>query len=141
MYVLDTDHLSLLGRADNIAGQRIRRRLQPLPPNEAVTTIISFEEQVRGWTAALAQTRSLEQQIDVYWRLKLLLDRFCKMDVLDLDAAAVAEFKRLQQARVRIGTMDSKIAAITLTHNATLLTCNLVDFRKVPGLQVEDWSV
>ena len=43
--------------------------------------------------------------------------------------------------RVRIGTMDLKIAAIVLAHDATLLSRNLSDFRKVPGLKVEDWTL
>ena len=35
--------------------------------------------------------------------------------------------------------MDLKIASITLTHSAKLLTGNLRDFRAVSGLEVEDW--
>ncbi len=37
--------------------------------------------------------------------------------------------------------MDLKIAAIVLTHDATLLSKNLSDFRKVPGLKVADWTL
>jgi len=37
--------------------------------------------------------------------------------------------------------MDLKIAAIVLAQNATLLTRNLSDFRKVPRLKVEDWTL
>jgi tRNA(fMet)-specific endonuclease VapC len=36
--------------------------------------------------------------------------------------------------------MDLKIAAIALFNNATLLSRNLKDFRKVPDLNVEDWA-
>jgi tRNA(fMet)-specific endonuclease VapC len=40
-----------------------------------------------------------------------------------------------------VGTKDLQISAIVLAHDATLLSRNLVDFRKVPGLRVEDWTV
>jgi tRNA(fMet)-specific endonuclease VapC len=40
---------------------------------------------------------------------------------------------------IRIGTLDLKIAAITIAHDATLLTRNTVDFAKVPGLRFENW--
>ena len=33
-----------------------------------------------------------------------------------------------------------EIAATVLVRNATRLTRNLVDFRKVPGLKAEDWT-
>ena len=56
-------------------------------------------------------------------------------------SAAGVEYQRLRRLRVRIGTMDLKIAAIVLTHDATLLTKNLSDFRKVPGLKVADWTL
>jgi predicted nucleic acid-binding protein len=39
------------------------------------------------------------------------------------------------------GTMDLKIAAIVLSHDGTLLSKNLSDFRKVPRLKVADWTL
>ena len=38
-------------------------------------------------------------------------------------------------------SMDLRIAAITIARDALLISKNLTDFRKVPGLRVEDWTV
>ena len=43
--------------------------------------------------------------------------------------------------KLRIGTMDLRIAAIAIAQDALFLSKNLTDFRKVPGLRVEDWTV
>ena len=141
MFILDTDHISVMESAGSTAeGQRLRFRIARLRPEERITTIITFEEQVRGWMSFLAQARSLEKQVGAYQRLKDVLDRYLKIRVLEFDEAAALEFKRLKDLRLRIGTMDLKIAAITLAHSATLLTRNIKDFGLVPRLRVEDWT-
>ena len=61
--------------------------------------------------------------------------------VLDFDRQAATKFERLTRLKVRIGTMDLRIAAIAIAQGAVLLSKNLTDFRKVPGLRVEDWTV
>ena len=68
------------------------------------------------------------------------LQVFCTIPLLDFDSAAAAIVQQLQQQHIRIGTMDLKIASITLAHEATLLSRNVKDFQKVPGLLVEDWT-
>lgn len=50
-----------------------------------------------------------------------------------------ARFRELGALRTRVGSMDLRIACIALAHDATLLTRNLADFEKVPGLRVENW--
>ena len=90
--------------------------------------------------AVLAQSRSLDEQVDAYRRLKQLLKNYLKIEVLDFDARAATEFERLQRLRLRLGAMDLKIAAIALAHSATVFTRNLKDFSRVPGLRVEDWT-
>jgi len=66
MVVLDTDHVSLLegGPGDDLI--RLRTRLSLIPPTDRVTTIITYEEQARGWLAYVARARTLTQQIDAY---------------------------------------------------------------------------
>lgn len=141
MYILDTDLFSLTDRTDNTESQRLRFRLSNLRSKELATTIITFEEQMRGWLAWLAKARSLAQQVERYRRLKQMLKSYDNVNLLDFDEHAAEEFERLQKQRLRIGTMDLKIAAIALADKATLLTRNLRDFQKVPGLKVEDWSM
>jgi tRNA(fMet)-specific endonuclease VapC len=137
---MDTDHVNLLEWAAGSAGQRLHERIRALPESDVATTIISFEEQTRGWLAFQASARTLDRQANAYRKLKRHLEVYCEMRVLEFDAEAAATFQRLKQSRIRVGTMDLKIAAITLNHNATLLTKNLRDFNKVPGLNIEDWS-
>ncbi len=139
-FVLDTDHMSALEWGSGGLGQRLIARLNTLSADDAATTIITFEEQARGWFSVLARTRSLDEQVVAYSRLKRLLMNYLKIEVLDFDARAAAEFERLQGLRLRIGTMDLKIAAIALAHSATVLTRNVKDFGLVPGLRVEDWT-
>lgn len=138
MYILDTDHLTALGRGGSLA-DNLADRLDNIEPLQIVTTIISYEEQSREWLSYSAQARTIEKQITAYQLLKSNLDDFCGYAVLDFDEQAAATFQRLQQARIRIGTMDLKIAAITLANDATLLTRDLSDFDQVPNLHAENW--
>jgi tRNA(fMet)-specific endonuclease VapC len=55
--------------------------------------------------------------------------------------AAADVFEDLRKQRIRIGTMDLRIAAIALAHGMTVLTRNLIDFRRVPDLTAEDWTL
>lgn len=106
-----------------------------------VVTIISFEEQMRGWLAYLARARTVPRQVEAYARLRRMVENYRYIPILDFDSAAAAEFQRLTRSRVRIGGMDLKIAAIVLARGATLVTRNTSDFRQVPGLNVADWTV
>jgi tRNA(fMet)-specific endonuclease VapC len=140
MIVLDTDVLTIVQRADSDDYARLVNRLQAAGPQPVYATIVSFEEQLRGWLAYIARAKTLERQIAAYARLRGLLEDFQTRPVLDFDDAAAREYRQLTKAKVRIGTLDLKIAAITLAHGATLLSQNLADYRRIRGLRVEDWT-
>jgi tRNA(fMet)-specific endonuclease VapC len=141
MVILDTDHMSLLEWATIDDAVRLLARLDPLAAQDKATTIVTYEEQTRGWLTYLTKARTVAQQIDGYRKLRRHLDVYRPIRVLDFDQGAAIEFQRLNKARLRIGTMDLRIAAIALAHDATLLTRNLRDFSKIEGLKVEDWTV
>lgn len=139
MVILDTDHMSLPERSTP-EGARIRERLRSVPPDDAATTVVSYEEQTRGWLARIAAAKTATRQVAAYRELKRQLRNYCLVTVLDYDQLAADQFEKLRSSSVRIGTMDLKIAAIALANDATLLTRNLSDFQKVLGLRIEDWS-
>src|SRR5262249_54254 len=120
MVVLDTDHMSLLEWTNGPKTARLRERLDRLDPSEKATTIVSYEEQTRGWFCYLAKARTLVGQVEAYRRLHKHLRVYHRIQVLDFDESAATEFQRLRQAHRRIGTMDLKIAAIALALHATL---------------------
>ena len=109
MVVLDTDHLSVLEWETDSPAGKLLARLSQLDPDEAVTTIINFEEQMRGWLAYLARVRTLAQQLEAYRRLQRHLDNYRTIPTLEFDSRAAAEFQRLRRSFRRIGTMDLKV--------------------------------
>ena len=140
LYLMDSDYVSLIDRAGP-EGARIIARAATLPPDSIAVSIVSYEEQMRGWMAEIARMASVDRQMAAYARLNRTRDYYCSTPVVPFDEGALAQFQRLWLLRLRVGTMDLKIAATALADNATLLTRNTKDFAKVPGLMLEDWSV
>lgn len=141
MVILDSDHLSLLERENPLVAQIIANNLRRVSPLEVCTTIVNFEEQMRGWLAVLAKCKNIELEVEAYARLQNFLKRYAGMNVLDFDSKAAKHFQYLKSLKLRVGTMDLKIAAIALAHDALLLTRNLRDFENIPNFKVEDWTI
>ncbi|MFM9938941.1 MAG: PIN domain-containing protein [Hyphomicrobiaceae bacterium] len=61
--------------------------------------------------------------------------------VLDFDAAAAADFGRIKVALRKnpIGPLETLIAAHARSHNLIVVTANVGEFSRVPGLAVENW--
>lgn len=78
-------------------------------------------------------------------RRKATLDEMLALyPSLPFDSACVPEYARireyLESQGSSIGANDLLIAAIALTHDLTVITNNTDEFKRVPGLRVEDWS-
>ena len=61
--------------------------------------------------------------------------------VLDFDAGAAADFGRIRTAlrKTPIGPLDTLIAAHARSRDLIVVTGNVGEFGRVPGLVVEDW--
>lgn len=139
-YLMDSDHLSLISRGGELS-ERITARIAALPQDSVAVSLISHEEQMRGWMAEIARMQSVDRQLAAYSRLDRMRGYYCATPVLPFDEEALAQFQSLWLRRLRVGTMDLKIAATALANEATLVTRNTADFGKVLGLNMEDWSV
>lgn len=137
MYLLDTDHLSEIIAASG-PGESLKYRLDCLDV-EIATSIVAFEEMLRGWLAKIHHEPKPRQQVSTYRRLYELMAAFASWEVFVWDEECAEIFERMTSQRVNVKPMDLKIATIVLRNNATLLSRNLKDFQRVPGLVVEDW--
>jgi tRNA(fMet)-specific endonuclease VapC len=56
MYLLDTDHISLIQRG-GAEGQRILAKLAHFQEDQIGVTVITYEEQIKGWLKALSAAK------------------------------------------------------------------------------------
>jgi len=136
--LLDTDHINIL-QSRGLQAAILTTRMSASDDQDFGVTAITLEEQMRGWLALIHRLNNVQKQIPAYERLVGLFDFFANWQIAPFDQGAADEFTRLRGLRVRIGTMDLKIAATTLANSAMLLSANLRDFQQVPGLRVENW--
>jgi tRNA(fMet)-specific endonuclease VapC len=141
VWVLDTDHLSLFQRQHPTVTQRLN---QINFVNTAIT-VVTLEEQMKGWLNMINkyndQPSQSEKLILAYKGLRDGVEYLNKLKFLDFDLSANKFYQELVHQRIRIGTRDLRIAAITLSINGILVTRNTKDFAKVPNLQIEDWTI
>ena len=95
MILLDTDHLTILGKRESDRRTRLFDRLAESNDDDVGTTIVNLEEQMRGWLAYIAQLRAVDRQVAGYHRLERMLEFYCATPLLPFDARAVEQFQRL----------------------------------------------
>ncbi|MDZ7963838.1 MAG: type II toxin-antitoxin system VapC family toxin [Nostoc sp. DedSLP03] len=139
MYIFDTDHLSVLDRG-GVQAQRLMQRLANVSSTQVAVSIISYEEQMRGWLSYVAKAQTVEQQVEAYKQLRRQLANYCAIPILEFNEQAAQEFQRLRKTYLRLGTMDLKIASVALVNQAVVLTRNSSDFGQIAGLSIEDWT-
>lgn len=139
--MLDTDHLSLIQREY----LNVKQRLDEIDLANLAITVVTLEEQMKGWLNVINkyndQPSQSEKLILAYKGLRDGVEYLNKLNWLDFNQLAHDFYKELIRQKVRIGTRDLRIAAITLSVNGILVTRNTKDFIKVPNLKLEDWTI
>ena len=128
-YLLDTNTcIAIIKRHKETAEQFLSKQVAEV----AISTITTFEL----WTGVQKSARAEQEKRRVDGLLRLIR-------VLDFDHAAAREAARvradLESQGQKIGPFDTLIAGHALTTTLTLVTNNIREFRRIPGLMIEDW--
>jgi tRNA(fMet)-specific endonuclease VapC len=137
LYVLDTDHVTLFQRAHPLVVQHIAA----VETEALAVTVVTAEEQLRGWLGAIRRASSAPRLVWAYAGLHAAMDYFSGVCVLDFDQTAHTCYEELRRQKIRVGTQDLRIAAIVLSVDGILVTRNQRDFAQVPGLMLQDWTI
>ena len=128
-YMLDSDTCIYLRRK---RPAEVVRRFATLEPGEAVISVIAYGELRYG-----AEKHGVRRSLETLNELVALVP----VEPLPALAAAVyGEIRAVLERRGEtIGNNDLWIAAHALVAGLTLVTNNEREFRRVPGLSVENW--
>lgn len=140
MWILDTDHLTLLLQGNPTVVNKLSAKAQ----GEVVITVVTAEEQIWGRLSAIrqaSQASNAEKLVRAYLKFRLALDDLMRFTILDFTQEAYLKYQELRHQKIRVGTQDLRIAAIALSIDATVVTRNQRDFNQVPGLRLEDWTI
>lgn len=129
MFALDTNTLIYFFRGEG----RVAERLLATPPTEiAVPAVVVYELEtgIAKSTDPARRRAQFDQVLEVVTVLPFGLD----------EAKAAGSLRaKLEAAGTPIGPMDTLIASTALAHRCVLVTRNLREFQRVPGLTIEDW--
>ncbi len=139
MYVLDTDHWTVLQLRKGREYERLVQRINTTNRLHCYTTIVTFHEVMNGWLKFISSPKSQQSVVLAYSRFEALLRAFANSDLLPFSEKAAEQFDRQRSLGCRIGTMDLRIASIALSSGMTVVTRNTVDFCKASGLELQDW--
>ena len=140
MFLFDTDHIGILQRQLEPEFTRLASHVAKFSPGDFYVPIVSFHEQVLGWNTYISRAKRPDGVVRGYRQFEKILRDFAAAQIAPFDDAAAGLFEQYRQKRIRIGTMDLRIAAIAQAHGLTVLTRNTVDFARVPDLHIEDWA-
>lgn len=135
-FVLDSDIFSLYRRGYPNLDARIDSR----PLSEMAITVMTVEEELAGWYTVLRRAKTPDQEVRAYEHLAEAIPPLARWQIIPMSHPALMRFETLKRMNLNVRKMDLRIAAIVLEIGATLVSRNLRDFQRIPGLVVEDWA-
>ena len=119
LYLLDTDHMTALFRGGT-KRDALEVRLAQIAPDDYGTSIISYEEQIRGWLETLANVKKNVPKVFAYDELNAIRLLYQRFAVWQYTSNADAVVETWKANGVRIGTQDLRIAAIAVDRKSVV---------------------
>jgi tRNA(fMet)-specific endonuclease VapC len=138
LYILDTDIISLFSRQHSVVMARVATARHA---HEVAVTAITVDETYAGWHARVRKARKPQEIADAFAGLAEVAAVFGSFSIIPFPLPAIQRFDVLKKLKLNAGPNDLRIAAIALEAGGMVVTRNLRDFRRVPGLTCEDWTV
>jgi tRNA(fMet)-specific endonuclease VapC len=131
-FIFDTNSISAL--VHQRAGfARLAAKIEPLALRQRIVSAITLAE----LRTMVAKARA---PADKDARLRLVLSEFAFADFDTAAAVHAGEIRAALEARgMGIGPLDTLIAAHARSLGATVVTSNISEFARVPGLRAVDW--
>lgn len=136
IHILDTDTLSHY----QAGHPEVCKLVQAAAAELLGIAVITVEEQLSGWYRLIRQAKKPEDVAAAYDRLAKTVTLLAGLRVYSYSVKAITRYKELQALKLMVKKNDLRIAAIVLENDATLVTRNLRDFQRVPGLKIVNWA-
>jgi len=136
LFILDTDHITLFQRGH----PQVVEHLSRVPENLIATSVVTYEEQLRGRLAVVRQANTATHLAVAYLRLHEMQEFFCALHLVSFDLTTASIYETLRKEYRRLGTMDLRIAATAIAIDGVLVTRNESDFGQIADLTTLDWS-
>jgi len=130
-YLLDTNTIIYIRRN---RPEIVRRAFRDLRAGEAVLSVITMGELVYGVTKSSRRAEAISQLRQITALLPVLP---LHEETAQVYGAIRAELESRGQM---IGNNDLWIAAHSIAAGLTVVTNNEKEFRRVPGLKIENWA-
>jgi tRNA(fMet)-specific endonuclease VapC len=129
-YLLDTNIFSAILRGEPRA---LLNRMSSLAPERLFVSSVVLGELLVG-------AEKSDRRVDTLGAVLGLTADMTHIYFTDDDAAIYARIRAaLERKGISIGPIDLLIAAQAIAHDLVLITDNLREFRRVPGLACENW--
>ncbi len=131
MYLLDTN---ILIYAQKRKSRALLSHLQSKDPSLLFISIFTVAELSFGCRKSLDPPRNYQAMLE-------FLMPFTVLDFRQDDCGTYGEIRAfLERSGKSIGTIDTFIGSMAVSRNMVLVTNNIREFERMPGLRLENWA-